>query len=401
MRKPVLTIFYQFNPWNSSVGGIQTVISSFLKYAPSKFEIRMIGTGNPGEKIGVWKEDEYAGRTIKFMPLINLKNDNIRHLIPTTLKYTTALLKCRLASDFMHFYRIEYALATSTWSGEKTFCLQNDIQKQMEVSTENTIFWQYFPKAYFALETLLIKQFDCIYSCHSNSVNFYQKRYPKIADRITYFKNTVDTEVFHPLEPEELVEQRKALAQKLNLTATTKIVLFAGRLHPQKDPILLIRAFAALSEPNAHLLIAGDGELAEAVRTEIQATNLSERVTLLGAVKQKQLVNLYQIVNAFILTSVYEGLPLSVLEALACGTPIVTTDCGETPNLLTVQSGLVAPERTPEAIAAAISQVLQNPTAYTAHACVSVAEPYTAKAVVGNVYQNMLARWEEKNLVFS
>ncbi len=106
MRKPVLTIFYQFNPWNSTIGGIQTVITNFIKYAPDDFEIRLVGTGNKlRQPKGEWQRAELAGREIQFMPLFNLQNDNVRSLIPTTLKYTAALLGHSLASDFMHFHR--------------------------------------------------------------------------------------------------------------------------------------------------------------------------------------------------------------------------------------------------------------------------------------------------------
>jgi glycosyltransferase involved in cell wall biosynthesis len=55
---------------------------------------------------------------------------------------------------------------------------------------------------------------------------------------------------------------------------------------------------------------------------------------MLGSVRQAELAELHRICNAFVLTSAYEGLPLVALEALACGTPVVTTRCGETPNLL-------------------------------------------------------------------
>ena len=401
MRKPILTIFYQFNPWNSTIGGIQTVIRSFLKYAPSQFEIRMVGTGSSVTEPGVWQEAEYAGRLIKFMPLIHLKNDNVRHFVPSTLKYTAELLNHRLASDFMHFHRIEPALAALSWQGDKTFFLHNDIQEQMSsVNNKKAMLWKYFPAGYFALEKLLIQQFTSIYSCNTKATNFYQQKYPNIAERISYLRNAVDTEIFYPLLPEKLPEKNHHFTQKLQLPDNTKFVLFAGRLHPQKDPILLIRAFAALSEPHTHLLIAGDGELAETIRSEIFACGLSERITLMGALKQEQLVDLYRIASVFVLSSLYEGLPVSVLEALACGTPIVTTNCGETPNLLTAQSGIVADERTPEALAAALERVLQNHTAYPADAIVEVAQPYTAKVVVGDIYQQMLARWEEKNLVF-
>ena len=74
-RKPILTIFYQFNPWHSTIGGIQTVITNFIKYAPDDFEIRLVGTGTePKQPKGKWQEAELAGRKIQFMPLFNLQN---------------------------------------------------------------------------------------------------------------------------------------------------------------------------------------------------------------------------------------------------------------------------------------------------------------------------------------
>lgn len=60
-------------------------------------------------------------------------------------------------------------------------------------------------------------------------------------------------------------------------------------------------------------------------------------------------------------------------------------------------SGIVCDERTPKAIADALRQVLQNPEQYLSAACVRTAKPYSAKTVVGKVYQDMLKRWELKN----
>lgn len=398
MPKPIITIFYQFNPWNSSIGGIQTIIRSFIKYAPSQFEIRVVGTCEVASQVGKWRDLDYAGRKVKFLPIIAVEDDNVRKLIPTTLKYTFALLGRNLSSDFMHFHRIEPIMATLNWQGDKTFFIHNDNQKKMSLAnSKNKMLWAYFPGAYFALEKLLIRQCSWIYSCNTKVASFYQQKYPNIAERITYLKNAVDTEIFYLLRPDESLRTHQTLTKKLNLPTTTKFILFAGRLHPQKDPILLIRAFAALSNPDAHLIIVGDGELTEAIRSEIITCKLSERVTLMGSLKQEQLFDLYCAASVFVLSSLYEGLPVTVLEALACGTPIVTTDCGETPNLLTAQTGVVVQERNPEALAAALSQVLQNPTAYPAHACVESIQPYTAKAMVGNVFQHMLIRWEEKN----
>jgi len=399
MRKPTLTIFYQFDPWRTSIGGIQTVIRSFIKYAPSQFEVRLVGTvDEPHLLTGSWQEAELAGRLIHFMPLLTLQNDNFRSLIPSTVKYTIALLGRCFASDFMHFHRLEPTLATRHWPGEKTLFIHNDIQKQIDSKrNKHSLLWQRFPAGYFALERLLISQFTQIFSCNTASMEFYRQRYPAISDRVTYLKNTVDNEIFYPLTLGERKEGRQLLARQMGLAEDKRFVLFAGRLHAQKDPVLLVRSIAALKEPDVHLIIAGDGDLGDEVRSEICHLGLSEQVTMLGPVAQVEIAKLQRLCHVLVLTSIYEGLPLTVLEALACGTPVVTTRCGETPNLLCPGSGLISRERTPVAIADALRQVLLHPGDYPIAACVQAAEPYSARTVLGAVYNDMLNRWEQKN----
>jgi glycosyltransferase involved in cell wall biosynthesis len=403
MRKPVLSIFYQYNPWKPTIGGIQTLIGHFIKYAPSEFEVRLVGTGSqPHEKVGKWHEAEFAGKEIRFLPLLTIKNDNFRSRIPTSVKYTAAMLGQNFSSDFMHFHRLEPTLASLKWSGDKTLFIHNDIQTQMQGGgNKKAILWRKFPAAYFALEGNLIHQFNQILSCNTKAVEMYQQRYPSMAERVKYIRNTFDDETFSPLNPEEKTLQRRLFAQQLGLAEETKFILFAGRLHPQKDPILLVNSFAALKQPNTHLLIAGDGELAPQINTEIARLELGNCVTMLGATNPTQLAHLYQISSAFVLSSVYEGLPLVVLEALASGTPIVTTDCGETPKFLTVDSGIVCSQRTIECIADGLARVLQNPEDYPASACVRTAAPYAASNAIAQVYMQMLHRWEQNKLTAS
>ncbi|MBO3460923.1 glycosyltransferase [Aetokthonos hydrillicola Thurmond2011] len=400
MRKPVLTIFYQFNPWNATIGGIQTLINTFIKYAPNEFELRLVGTGNDqNQPLGRWQKTEFAGREISFLPLFILENDNVRKLIPTTVKYTAALMGRCLASDFMHFHRLEPSLAAFNWQGEKTLFIHNDIRTQIQTgSNKKAILWRRFPAAYFALENLLVRQFSQILSCNTDSAQFYKQRYPSMQDRIAYIKNSFDNEVFYPLSREEREAKRRELASQLLLAEETRFVLFAGRLHPQKDPILLVRAIAALNDPSIHLLIAGDGELAGEVRAEIGRLGLSDRVTMLGAIAQAELAPLHRISSAFVLSSVYEGLPLVALEALASGTPVVTTQSGETPKLLLSGSGIVCGERTPTSLADALRKILQHPDDYPIDSCVQSAKPYAASNVIRDVYNAMLHRWEKKGV---
>ncbi len=204
MHKPVMTIFYQLNPWNSTIGGIQTVIKTFIKYVASEFDIGVVRCGdNLSQPIGRWQEAEFAAMTINFLPLFALENDNVRSLISTTVKYTAALLGRYFASDFMHFHRLEPTLAAMHWRGEKTLFIHNDIHTQMQgVGDKKAILWRRFPADYFALEGLLIRQFDKILSCNTDSAHIYKQRYPSLSSRIAYVKNSFDNEVFYALQRE-------------------------------------------------------------------------------------------------------------------------------------------------------------------------------------------------------
>ncbi|MGG6293252.1 glycosyltransferase [Leptolyngbya sp. AN02str] len=400
-RKPTLTIFYQFDPWNTTIGGIQTIIRTFIKYAPDEFNVQLVGTAtNSSIALRQWHEQEYEGCVVRFMPLFMLQNDNVRGVIPTTLRYTAALAGQRFSSDFLHFHRLEPTLASFGWQGDKTLFIHNDIHKQMVSASggKQAILWRHFPQAYFTLERMLVKQFSQIFSCNSESAQLYQQLYPQVADRVKLIRNTVDNDIFYPTTLRQKNERRLQLAKSMNLPEDTRFILFAGRLHPQKDPLLLVRSLAALNDPRVHLLIAGEGELADEIRAEGLRLQVSQHMTLLGAMNQQELADLHRLSSALVLTSIYEGLPLVVLEALACGTPIVTTNCGETPRLLNPHSGLVATDRTPDAIAESIRAVVFNPERFSTDGCLQAARPYSAQEVIHSIYSDMLHRWQPKEL---
>lgn len=184
----------------------------------------------------------------------------------------------------------------------------------------------------------------------------------------------------------------------MDLPEDTQFLLFAGRLHPQKQPILLLESLRSLNRTKVHLLVVGDGELREEIRSKISILGIGKQVTILGSLASGELAKLMRVCQGFVLTSAYEGLPVVVLEALACGLPIVTTRCGETPNLLSANSGVVCQESTPSAIAAAISLVLENPDRYPIEACLASAQPFSARSVVGAIGDEMLAHWDKSRL---
>ncbi len=128
-----------------------------------------------------------------------------------------------------------------------------------------------------------------------------------------------------------------------------------GRLVPVKDHLTLLEAFARVrkSQPHCRLEILGDGPLRGELESRVQALRMADSVRLLG--DGLQVPAFLSDIDAFVLSSVSEGLPLTVLEAMGAGRPIVATAVGAIPELLeAAQCGWLAKPQDPEELAAAL-----------------------------------------------
>lgn len=122
-------------------------------------------------------------------------------------------------------------------------------------------------------------------------------------------------------------EDREAVRRRY-LPAGGTLLLNVKRLHPLADQTTLLRAFAGVraSRPDVRLLVAGSGEMEGALRAEAQALGLGDAVTFLGLVPNDEVARLQGAADLFVLSSVLEATPTVALEALAAGTPVVSTD---------------------------------------------------------------------------
>ena len=135
-------------------------------------------------------------------------------------------------------------------------------------------------------------------------------------------------------------------------------LLTAARMMPQKRLDVLLRAFARMSTADARLTIVGDGPLRQSLEQLARALGIADRLDLPGFVDN--IVPWLRRSDLFALSSDYEGLPAVVLEALACGVPIVTTDCfaGATQMFAGIDSCAVVPIDDPVALATAVDRCL-------------------------------------------
>jgi glycosyltransferase involved in cell wall biosynthesis len=167
-------------------------------------------------------------------------------------------------------------------------------------------------------------------------------------DRLSTIVNGVDLDHFRPVKRE-----REPNAPTLGCTA---------RLHRKNDHATLIQAIAGLSArwPEARLLLVGRGPEETRLRKLVDALGVSSRVHFLG--EYPDVASSLAQMDVYVQSSVAEGMPNSVLEAMATGLPVVATAVGGTPEIVTDgETGLLVPPGDPVALAEAIDKLLADP----------------------------------------
>lgn len=138
------------------------------------------------------------------------------------------------------------------------------------------------------------------------------------------------------------------------------IILFLGRLHPQKYPGDLIKAFPKIVEkvPNAKLIFAGKGEEESKLKRMAKDLNLSNNVIFAGLVLGDKKWGLLNNCDVFVLPSAIEGHPITVIEAMACSKPVIATNLGPFPEMIRAgETGLLVPLHAPAELADAIIEL--------------------------------------------
>jgi glycosyltransferase involved in cell wall biosynthesis len=171
------------------------------------------------------------------------------------------------------------------------------------------------------------------------------------AAHVQVLRNGVDTEVFHPLP-------RGQARMALGLPPGN-VFAAVGNLVAEKGFDLVVDALAAF--PGATLVIVGDGPERARLQAQADAQGMAARVRILPVRPQRDLATVYSAADIVVLASAREGWPNVLLEAMACGTPVVATDVGGVPEIVTNRvAGRIAGERTAEALANAMRELLAD-----------------------------------------
>lgn len=201
------------------------------------------------------------------------------------------------------------------------------------------------------------------------------------------------------ITPRPAEADRTAVRARFGLAPDTPLLLSVGRLAEQKGHTDLIAAMALVREhqPEAHLLIAGEGPLKQQLFAQIHASRLSGRVHLLG--RRADVPELMVAADLFTLPSLFEGLPLVALEAMAVGLPVVATNvCGSAEAVVDGVTGRLVAPQDPVALARALLECLTAPERARAWGEAGrrrISESFSAGRMAretNTIYQELLAR---------
>ena len=172
------------------------------------------------------------------------------------------------------------------------------------------------------------------------------------AERVHTIAGGADVERFTP------TEDKQAVRQALNLPPHRRLLLSVRRLCPRMGLHNLIEAMPAVIAryPDMLLLIGGQGPERERLQQRIRERHLEHSVRLIGFIPDELLASYYQAADLFVLPTIaLEGFGLVTTEALACGTPVIGTNVGATPEILRgLSREWIVPDTTPQALAGTI-----------------------------------------------
>ncbi len=199
----------------------------------------------------------------------------------------------------------------------------------------------------YQLEKGILAQADAI-TAVAHSVAHELNAYAIDPRTVQVLGNGVDTEQFYPATVKE--------------TVFSPYFLTVGRLAPRKGLHDLLDCAAIVTKifPNYRFLIAGEGPLRNEIEREIQQRNLTSHVRLLGHIEDRtQLINLYRGAAAYVHAAHYEGLPTALLEAMACGRPVVSTAVsGALDVIQNGKNGLLVQAQAPDMMAKAVVKII-------------------------------------------
>lgn len=195
-------------------------------------------------------------------------------------------------------------------------------------------------------------EFDHVIAVSSDLQHKIVTEYNVPPSKVSVIANGIDCRKFHVMDRGEAL---KTCGRDCN----RQFILAVSRLSHEKGLEYLFDAFARLKRPDLDLIIIGDGPLKKQLTEMCRRYGIADNVIFLGDVRHEKLIAWYNAADLFCLPSLREGCPNVVIEALACGTPVVASHVGGIPDLVTgPDCGYLIPPGDAEKLSRALEKAL-------------------------------------------
>jgi len=390
-----VAIIHPTDPVGVMPGGIDSFIRGQLKYCPSDIEYSVVGmtADNKERPVGQWQTISIGPRTFHFFPIIEWSGDDRRKLLPATVSHLLGMAarreKATSNAQILDFHRIEPLMLFGRDARPKNLTLHQNMSDLYRAGGD--IRWRHLPKAYFQLEKRLLPKSDKIFCVREDAANDYRNRFPALQSQISFTPTWADPELFFPANNEAQDDQQRQLYDRWGWPGDSKLIVSVGRLDGQKNPKLLLRAFGLLASrhPESRLAFVGEGPLRSELEGVARAADLTDKIKFLGLLPPAEVASLLRSSHMFALSSRYEGMPIAVIEALACGIPVTATSVGEVGRIvLPGVCGELAESEDVTSFAAALTKCMDNLDRYAGEPCTNAVMQFTPDEVLRPIFQN-------------
>ncbi|MDP3455948.1 glycosyltransferase [Methyloversatilis sp.] len=388
-------VIHQIDLGGATTGGIDSVIKGIAQFAPDDVEISVVGlTSDPQLRpVGRWTHVRLGQKDVPFFPVGVTRTGMVRSKIPLSIKVLIGTFRYWKAvsqgADRFDFHRIEPAIRFFFDRRPKNLV----VHQSMDVlyDRKSDIGWRFAPGLFFFIESLLIKGMSAVFCVRQSAVLTYQRKFPALASRFRFLSTWMDPNTFFSSDVAVRDELKLALCKEFGLPAESHVVVSVGRLDHQKDPLLALDAVAALLEVRRDVVLiwVGDGVLRVDVEARIRERGLAQNVMLAGLRPPAQIARILQASDVYLMSSAYEGMPISVLEAIATGLPVVSTSVGELKLIVKEgENGFLVEHGDAQALAEAVQRVLCTPDDSMRQASKKFAKNFEPHKALGLVFES-------------
>jgi glycosyltransferase involved in cell wall biosynthesis len=374
-------VVHQFDPAEEIAGGVHGFIGDFIRFAPEGHHFRVVGVDGTGRwRRWRWQDAEIGGRAVSFLPLAHFSAGRQQRLVPHTLRLAAGLLARRPAARraFVHAHRAETGAMLALMYPRSPLIqfVHTDSAEGLRHRTET--FWRFLPGTHLEIERFAARRAARTWVLNATAAG----RLSAASPNVRAARNWYDDSLFYPASASEPRPMR---------------VGWLGRMEPPKDPVKAVDTLGELARAGVPFdaWFAGSGTLERQVERRIAEHHIEGSVTLCGTLAPPDLAEQLRRTDVLLVSSLWEGQPRAVLEALGCGVPVVSTPVGDVPDILVEgRSGYIANDATSAALA---ELVIRAAELRDRPAIAATIGSYRATEVVGGYFTELEALAETRS----